>query len=328
VTADRSAAERRARRLLRCYPPAWRARYGEEFTQLLVADISERPRSVLRTIDVLRTGLLSRLSYAGLTGDVLDPAQQIRTGVGMIGLAVVAFLIAGVALWAQLAIGWQWAAPADRVTRAGMVAMSACALVLVVLAALAALPLGWALVRGFVAGERGVRVPTVAAAAGIAVLAVGSVHFGHGWPGTGGHPWAGRGLVPGPIARVSWAVTLWVTAYWGHPSALASFPASELWWMVASPVALLIVVAGTGLALSRLPLSGRLLRYESWLGLAAGLVMAVFLAGAASWVISGGGAPRGLFRAGAIDAVDVALMSAALALAFRSARRALLASAR
>ncbi|HEU5243039.1 MAG TPA: hypothetical protein VFU33_01445 [Gaiellaceae bacterium] len=96
---DPAGAERRARRLLRWYPQAWRARYGEEFTQLLVDDIRERPHSWRRTLDVARSGLAarleqgplprSRLAGAGLVlgaalaaaaalHATLDPNQQIR----------------------------------------------------------------------------------------------------------------------------------------------------------------------------------------------------------------------------------------------------------
>ncbi|MFL5942908.1 MAG: hypothetical protein ACJ75L_06555 [Gaiellaceae bacterium] len=59
---DREQAERRARRLLRWYPKTWRVRYGEEFTQLLIADIRERPRSWSRTLDVARRGLAARVA--------------------------------------------------------------------------------------------------------------------------------------------------------------------------------------------------------------------------------------------------------------------------
>jgi hypothetical protein len=68
------------------------------------------------------------------------------------------------------------------------------------------------------------------------------------------------------------------------------------------------------------------LRYESWLGLTAAVVLAGFLAGASSWVISGGPSPRGLFRVGTIDTVGVAVMAAALILAFRAAQRTFAAS--
>jgi hypothetical protein len=59
---DRQDAERRARRLLRWYPKAWRQRYGDEFTELLTADIGERPRSRRRTLDVVRRGLAARIA--------------------------------------------------------------------------------------------------------------------------------------------------------------------------------------------------------------------------------------------------------------------------
>lgn len=56
----RAGADRRAHRLLRWYPKAWRNRYGDEFTQLLIDDIDDRPRSWRRTLDVARSGLTAR----------------------------------------------------------------------------------------------------------------------------------------------------------------------------------------------------------------------------------------------------------------------------
>jgi hypothetical protein len=96
--------------------------------------------------------------------------------------------------------------------------------------------------------------------------------------------------------------------------------------MVASPTAILAVLISGTKTLRRLSLSSRTLRYEAWLGTTAALAMAGFLAGASSWIISGGPAPHGLFRVGAIDSVGLAVMAAALILAFRAAQRALTAS--
>jgi hypothetical protein len=75
-----AGADRRARRLLRWYPKAWRLRYGEEFTELLTADISERPRSWHRTLDVARRGVAARL--------VPRPRSRFR-------LAAAALIVAG-----------------------------------------------------------------------------------------------------------------------------------------------------------------------------------------------------------------------------------------
>lgn len=329
MTERSEAAARRAKRLVRCYPSAWRARYGEEFTQFLIDDISERPRSLTRTADVLRSGALARLACVGLAGDALEEHQQVRAGLGTVGFSATALLAAGVAIWSQLTIGWQWSAPAAAATKAGMLLMTGTMLALALAVAVAATPLLWIACRELVRGRgRNLVLPIVAVAAGGLVLVLGSIHFGHGWPGTGGHPWSGRDIVPGSVARFCWAATLWITSYWAHPGALASFPASEVVWMVVSPIALAAALIGVAKMLRRLPLSPSVLRYESWLGLTAAVVMAGFLAGASSWVISGGPAPRGLFRVGAIDSVAVAVMTASLIFAFRAAQRTLGASRR
>jgi hypothetical protein len=313
---------KRAQRLLRCYPPAWRERYGEEFTQLLIDDIAERPRSLTRTADVVRSGLLARLAGAGLTGDALEAEQRLRAGLAALGVAVGAFLAFGVSIWSQLAIDWQWSAPDAPATKTAMVVMWGAVVALMVLAVLAAIPLVWAVGRAFVSGQgRPLLLPVATVVLGLAVLLVGSVHFGQGWPGTGGHPWDGRDIVPDSAARVLWAATLWVTSYWAHPGALGSFPATEVAWMAVSPIALLAVFAGVATILRRLPLSRRALRYESWIGMATVVAMAVFLSGAGTWLISGSPGPRALFRVGAIHWICLALMAAALLLAFRAAQR-------
>jgi hypothetical protein len=109
---------------VRCYPAAWRARYGEEFVELLVDDIAERRSWSWRTVDVVRSGCLTRMAYAGLAGDPLEPREQIRAGLAAVGCALAGFLVLGIAIWSQLTIGWQWSAPADPATAAAMVVMS------------------------------------------------------------------------------------------------------------------------------------------------------------------------------------------------------------
>ena len=69
------SAANRAARLLRWYPRPWLDRYGAEFTELLIADIADRPRSRARTLDVSRGGIVARLADAGLTGGPVVPAR-------------------------------------------------------------------------------------------------------------------------------------------------------------------------------------------------------------------------------------------------------------
>jgi hypothetical protein len=314
---------RRAQRMLRWYPASWRARYGAEFTELLIADFAERPRDRRRSGDVARSGLLARLSAAGLTVHPLDPSTAARAGLATLACACAVFVTFAAAMWAQLAIGWQWAPPATRATRVAMVVMSGAMLLLAVLAALAAIPAGWAAVRASRDGQgRALRGPALLTGLGVAILAAGGRHFGNGWPGTGGHWWPHQGLVPGGVAAFGWASTLSVTSYWAHPAELAAFPASELAWMVVSPLAMGCLVTGTVQLVRRIELSARAICFESWVGSAAGLAMAAFLAGALCWLTEGGSGPRGLFHAGVIDATGLAVMALALATAWQAGRLA------
>ena len=322
--ASQTGTRRRARRLARWYPPTWRARYGEEFTELLVADLEERPHSASRAVDVARSGLLARLTAGGLAGPVTGTADQLRSGLAALGSAWAAFVVFGLALWGQLAVDWQWSPPAAPVTRLAMDAMSAAVVVLAGLALLAVGPLMWAagrtLVRRGPAATALVRPMLLVVAAGT-VLVVGSRHFGNGWPGTGGHPWPGQGLVPGGVAAFCWAATLSVSSYWAHPAALGAFPAAEVAWMVASPLAYVGLLVGAAKTVRRLPVSGRAARHQAAVGVASAVAMTVFLAAAACWVVDGTAGPRELFHSGAVDVVGLAVMAAAVAVAVRVVAR-------
>ena len=224
--------EDRAARLLRWYPASWRARYGAEFTELLIADLAERPRCRCRTADLAFNALLARLRCAGLSGQLLDPADQARACLAVLAGAATLFLTLGTMAWSQLITGWQWAPPGARATRAAVVIMSAGLLLMLVLAVLAIAPACWSLGRAAVrhwGGRTGGPAPRWAwpaalAALGGMVLGAGARHFANGWPGTGGHPWPQQGLVPGGAAAFGWAATLSVTSYWAHPDALLAFP--------------------------------------------------------------------------------------------------------
>jgi hypothetical protein len=204
-----------------------------------------------------------------------------------------------------------------------MILMSGAAALLCVLAVLAAIPIAGAVVLRFARRRPdGLIVPALFFVAGTAVLVIGGRHFGNGWPGTGGHPWAHQGLVPGGVAGFTWASTLWVSSYWAHPGSLALFPAAELAWMVVSPVAIAVLLTGAAKTIRRAGLSARTLRYEASVARAAVFGMFAFLLGACTWVVSGGPGPRDLFHVGAIDMAAIIVMTAALAVAYRAIQRA------
>jgi hypothetical protein len=231
---------------------------------------------------------------------------------GALLVVSVVFVMLALAVWAQLTVGWQWSAPISAGTTAAMWLMSAGlfglgALVVLVIPLVAVLLVGVAR-RGGVDRWRAVMVPLAAGA----VLYVGCRHFGPHWPGTGGHPWAGRGLVPGWMARLGWAGTLWISSYWAHPVGLGSFPAGELAWMVISPAAWFALIVSGAMTVRRLELTPKLQRIAVLLCAVAVIGMVVFLAGAVLWVSSDSSGPRSLFAAGAIDFAIVAMLAAGL----------------
>lgn len=327
-----------AARLLRWYPPAWRARYGEEFTELLISDIEERPRSAARVLDVARGGLVARLTVAGLggfqsswarggTADTAAAARHATASLVSLGCASAIFLGFGAALWSQLTIGWQWSDPSGAPgvpAAAATVATSATMIALLALAAAAALPmLAIIAVRAIKQRDKRLAVPALTLVAAVTGLFIGGRHFGNGWPGTGGH----HGLVPGGLAAFEWALSLCVSSYWAHPAALATFPATELAWMAVSPIALVIAVASAARCVRRVALPPRVLRLEARLAAVACALMVVFLAACCCWVMTSGHVYPGdsglsQYHAGLIDVVGVAVLTAAFAVALRAASQA------
>jgi len=232
-------------------------------------------------------------------------------------------------MWSQLTVGWQWSEPDTAATTVAMTVMSAAMLAFAVLAVAAAAPVLWSAGSGLARGRHPRLLgPAALVLACAVIMFVGGRHFGNGWPGTGGHPWARQGLVPGGVAAFAWASTLSVSAYWAHPGALASFPAAELAWMTLSPLAVVGLTGGAAALVRRTELSPRVLDAETRLGTAACAVMAVFLCGCCAWILGGGPGPRNLFHAGAIDAAGAVVLTIAFVAARQAARTARLGLAR
>jgi hypothetical protein len=263
------------------------------------------------------SGVVARLAYVGLNPSNLERSERTRRTLLAFACAAAVFVTFGLGMWAQLTIGWQWSAPDTVATSAAMIVMSYSVLGFLALGTLAIVPLAWTSARSALHRARVVR-PSALVAAGSGIFILGSRHFANGWPGTGGHPWAHQGLVPGGMAAFGWAATLFVSAYWAHPASLLSFPAPELAWMVVSPIALVCFAVGAVGLVRKIELSPKLLRFEARLAQLGGMVMVMFLIGASLWVVDGGPGPRNLFHVGVIDIGSICVMVASLATAGRA----------
>ncbi len=321
------ALQARARRLLAWYPSGWRDRYGEEFAELLVAELAERPRSRRRDADVAASGIRARLGAAGLTRHSLDQAASARASLAILIWCGAAFALFGAGMWAQLGTGIQWAVPADRGITQAMDLMSIALAVGATAAVLAIAGLARACIatarRG---GRRRLRGPAALMAAGAAVLIIGGRHFENAWPGTGGQLLTHQALVPGWLVAFCWAATMWITSYLGHPAALAAFPATQLAWMALSPAAAAMLVTGTAQLARRVDRSPGAPHFRIWAGYLAGAGMITFLCGALRWLPSAGSGPSAGLHAGAIDAGGLAVLVLAAVVGGQAARRGLLAS--
>ena len=100
------------------------------------------------------SGVLARLIPTGLTGHAIDPAEQVRASLASLGYLLGVFLSLGVALWAQVTIGWQWSKPDTTAISVAMILMSGAVLLLCSLAVLAAIPITCAVILRFVPGNR------------------------------------------------------------------------------------------------------------------------------------------------------------------------------
>lgn len=86
------------RRLLRWYPPSWRARYGDEFLALLEDRRGDAPFTVRFRASVALAGLRERCYGSGVVGSHSSATAQRRTGTLMVLVAWSIMIVAGAVL--------------------------------------------------------------------------------------------------------------------------------------------------------------------------------------------------------------------------------------
>ena len=185
MSSGRSAL---GRLLLRCYPAAWRKRYGDELLDLL-SDVPLTPRTLL---DVASTGLglRGREARRAVQGDsvmTFQPAWRHPTAFAVVGalLLLPTFFVVVSSLLAYelgLAAVRDFAAP----IQAAMTSVGAVDLFLVVAPALAAvaaiaplLRLGWERRDGALQAVLAVRVLALNMAVGLVAIGLGGVLVWH-----------------------------------------------------------------------------------------------------------------------------------------------------
>ncbi len=98
-------------RLLRLYPPSWRARYGEELEALILASRADGGGGWRGTIDVAGAGLRERLRSWGLSGD--GPSEQRTRSALLAILSSWALIVLGGGALQRFSEHWEATTPAS-----------------------------------------------------------------------------------------------------------------------------------------------------------------------------------------------------------------------
>jgi len=310
-------AEARARRFLRCYPSAWRERYGEEFVCLLADDLTDRPHDLSRDLDVIRSGIRARLSCCGIAEGPIKNSTSLTT---TILAALLVIVLGATSIWTQLADASLHHAPDTYAARLAFTVLTATG----AFVAAAAVGAGFVVLRGVstaVRAGRGrqLRLPMGLLLVAVSLLAAGPIGVRGMWPS---HLQArtGEGLLA-HIAQLTWAWTDSISTYWVHPTRLLARPHAELAWMVASPLAFLLLILAARRILAAIDLAGLAPGWARVGRAAHTTIVTACLLACATWVLASQHDSNITFRAGSLDLALIAAMTIAAAMIRAATRR-------
>jgi hypothetical protein len=98
--------QRRATRLLRWYPKAWRESYGEEFVDHLEQEFADRAVDLRRTLNVVRKGLVARADDLGLWNETASPEGRPRAVVATSFVLTTLIAVLALNFWSTAMLHW------------------------------------------------------------------------------------------------------------------------------------------------------------------------------------------------------------------------------
>ena len=244
--------------LLRCFPPAWRARYGSELELLIVASHEEGAPRWRTAADVPGAGARERMRAWGLAGDGGSAEEEARSGVLLVLGSWALLTLGGAGVqkfsehWEEITPGPSRALPAGAFE--GLVLAGALGSALLATGMLLALPrLAARLRTGGWARLRGPALRTVAASVVLILATAGLAAWAHGLTN------AQRNGADAPygLAFLAWVALAAITLI--------------AWTVLAGRCARLI------------ELSGGLLLSEAWLALAVAIAAVTATLSTALW---------------------------------------------
>jgi len=245
--------------LLRWYPRAWRARYGEDLIALLDDEYGGHPPTLVR-LGLVTGGLRERARQAAIIGDSVPPVDGVRAGALMVLAAWSAFVVAG-ASFAKFSEHFDEALPhtmgAHRIPDLAFTVLQAVA---------------------------GVASVLVVAGAILAAPAFARFLRAGGWSSMRGHFVRALACTAVTIASTV-PLVVWAHHLTAHQrnSGLTGYGAIFLLWVVLIVITLTMWTVVAVAAARRVQLRSAVLKAEATLGAAVAVAMMVMVGATAVW---------------------------------------------
>lgn len=245
-------------RVLRWYPPNWRAHYGPGLVALLEDTYGENPVPLRIRASLARAGTVERAREVGVLGETTSSNDRLRVGSQLVLCGWSLFVIAG-AIFAKFTEHWNVATPAAHRT----------------LASIGDSAVQWAGV---------VSAITVLVAALFVFPVVVRLVRAQGWTSIR-RPVRRNALAVGSVAAFIAGLTLWAHRMSFHQRNGGTI-GYTIGFLVTGVVALVAIATATSTAVTvtrELDFSRRMLRLLSSLALGLTVLMGVIVAGVALW---------------------------------------------
>jgi len=283
---------RRATRLLRWYPIAWRERYGEEFADHLEQEFSDRRVDFKRSVNVAYKGLVARAGDLGLAKASLNPGGQTRAAFATSFALIALMAVLAINFWSHAMLLWSarhyHPIPVDATTGLLTVTIGLLVLVLVTMVLITLV----SAIRQIARGRGRPIVGPLVFAAGSAAYVCYTVRSLPNMVARYSHMFQGgfRWTHPGPAAYGAAAISSFVTQPWvsmWDPGRTGG-PISQTVMNDLVPVAVLIFGVAMAFLLRRVELPRMSERLTSGTVVLLGILAGVFLIALVAWFIVGG----------------------------------------
>ncbi len=285
--SETAQTSRRAERLTRWYPLAWRQRYGAEFTDLLEQEIVETPHDVKRTRNIIYKGLMARLGDLGILRVPISSRNPVRTAVATTYALVSVFTLFALDYWSGAMNLWnEGGIRQSFAITAWLGAATVMAAVLAVAAVVMVAVIIWSAAREVVRSKppRMTRqlISAVVSAAFVVYAVVPAIRFELSLQGI---DWTRPGQIIKLVSGATAEVVVSIYRTWSNQIGWFNL---GTWAYLFTPVALVVLSLSVGKLVRQMEFSLRANKVGRVVVVVASVTMVLFPVCYLGWVFAGG----------------------------------------